>query len=85
MGQRRGRVLEGEQKGVGEMSEGLAYTVRVRVREGKENVVAAVVVYSGGEVEAPNESHILPRTSELTVRRGQQQVDRGGGWGEKRS
>ena len=34
------------------MVEGLAYTVGVG--EGEENVVAAVVVYSRGEVEAPS-------------------------------
>jgi hypothetical protein len=49
--QRRERVLEGEQ-GIGEMVKGLAYTVGVR--DGEENVVAAVVVYSGGEVESPS-------------------------------
>ncbi len=64
------------------MVEGLAYTVGVG--EGEENVVAAVVVYSRGEVETP-ESRVLPMTPELTARHGQQQVDRGGEWGERRS
>ncbi len=54
-GQRRGRVLEGEQ-GIGEMVKGLAYTVGVRDGDGEENVVAAVVVYSGGEVEVESPS-----------------------------
>ena len=51
MGGRRGGILEREQ-GVREMVEGLAHTVGVG--EGEENVVAAVVVYSRGEVEVPS-------------------------------
>ena len=31
------------------------------------------------------ESRVLPMTRGLTARHGQQQVDRGGGWGERRS
>ncbi len=51
MGQRGGDVFE-RKKGVGKMVQGLAYTVGVR--EGEENVVAAVVVYGRGEVEGPS-------------------------------
>jgi hypothetical protein len=51
LGQRRGRALEGEQ-GIGEMVKCLTYTVGVKY--GEENVVAAVVVDSGGEVESPS-------------------------------
>ncbi len=40
------------EQGIGKMVEGLAHTVGVR--EGEEKVVAAVVIYSRGEVEAPS-------------------------------
>ena len=49
MGGRRGGILESEQ-GIREMVKGLAHAIGVG--EGEENVVAAVVVYSRGEVKA---------------------------------
>ncbi len=51
VGQGNGGVLERKQ-GIGEMVQGLAHAVGVR--KGEENVVAAVVVNSRGEVEAPS-------------------------------
>ncbi len=51
MGRRRGGILEREQ-GVRVMVEGLAHTVGVG--KGVENVVAAVVVDSRGEVKTPS-------------------------------
>ncbi len=51
LGQRNGVVLKREQ-GIGEMVKGLAHAVGVG--EGEENVVTAVMVDGGGEVEAPS-------------------------------
>ncbi len=51
MGRGRGGILKGEQ-GVGEMVKGFAHAVGVG--EGEENVVAAIVVDSEGEVESPS-------------------------------
>jgi hypothetical protein len=51
LGGRRGGILEREQ-GVREMVKGLAHAIGVG--EGEEDVVATVVVYSGGEIETPS-------------------------------
>ena len=64
------------------MIEGL--TDPIRIGEGKEDIVAAIVEDSVGRGRNP-ESRVLPMTRGLTARHEQQQVDRGGGWGERQS
>jgi hypothetical protein len=49
--ERSGGVLEGKE-GIGEVVKGLANAVGVR--EGKENVMTAVMVYGRGEVKGPS-------------------------------
>ena len=51
MGKRSGGVLESKE-GIREMVKGLANAVGVR--QGKEDVVTAVVVYGRGEVKSPS-------------------------------
>ena len=54
----------------------------IRVGEGKEDIVTAIVVDSGGR--SP-ESRVLPMTRGLTARHEQQQANRGGECGDRQS
>ena len=52
VGRKRGGGVFESKEGIGEMVKGLANTVGVR--EGKENVMTAVMIYGRGEVKGPS-------------------------------